>query len=96
MSPRLAGRVAIVTGSSSGLGRASALRFAKERSIVVCADLHPVSKADAAYELQVATHDVINSEESGIATYIKTDVREEDQVRDLVAKTVTQYGRLDM
>ncbi|CZR50945.1 related to dehydrogenases with different specificities (related to short-chain alcohol dehydrogenases) [Phialocephala subalpina] len=98
MSPRLAGRVAIVTGASSGLGRAIALRYAEEGATVMCADINPVAKANAAYELQVATHEVINSGERrvGKAAFTKVDLREEDQVKELVAKTVAKFGRLDI
>ncbi len=98
MTRRLAGRVAIVTGSSSGLGRAIALRYGKEGATVMCADLHPIAKAIAGYSLEVPTHEIINSDEDGIgkAAFTKTDVRDETQVRDLVSKTVSKFGRLDM
>lgn len=45
MSLRLANRIAIVTGSSSGLGKATALRFAAAGARVVCADLHDAGVA---------------------------------------------------
>lgn len=96
MAPRLSGRVAIVTGSSSGLGRAIALRYASEGAIVMCADIYPVAKADAGYGLQTPTHEVIKSEAGGKSSFVKVDVREEEQVKEMVAKTVAEFGRLDM
>lgn len=95
MTSRLSGRVSIVTGSSSGLGRAIALRYAKEGAIVVCADIHAVAKADAVYGLQTSTQDIIKSD-GGKAAFVQTDVREEDQVKSLIAQTVAEFGRLDM
>ena len=96
MSSRLSSRIAVVTGSSSGLGRAIALRFAKEGAVVVCADIQPVAKAaDKVYELQTPTHEIIKSD-GGKSVFIQVDVREEAQVKDLIAKSVAEYGRLDM
>lgn len=89
---RLQDRVAIVTGASSGLGRAISLRYASEGARVVCSDLRP----DAPRESDgVSTHDAI-VKSGGEAIFVKTDVGESSEMEALVAAAVEKYGRLDM
>lgn len=83
MSGRLAGKVAVVTGAGSGIGRAVALRFAQEGATVVAADVSG-REAEVAAEIGGATHPV------------RADVSDETQVRALVDGTVTRHGRLDV
>ncbi|CAI4212430.1 unnamed protein product [Parascedosporium putredinis] len=85
----LLGRIAIVTGAASGLGRATALAFAKQGAAVVCAD----QKASQSH--QPATHQlIINMGGRGI--FAETDVSDSGSMEALVRKAVKEYGRLDM
>ena len=78
--------VALVTGAAGGIGRASAIAFAREGARVVVADLQ---EAGAAETVSLIT------EAGGEAVFIKTDVSNHSDVSALVAGTIQTYGRLD-
>lgn len=82
----LDGRVSIVTGGSSGIGRATALSFAREGAVVVVADLQT--------EEGQGTVGLVK-EAGGDGIFVKTDVSRSDDVREMVEKTIKMYGRLD-
>ena len=92
---RLERKVAIITGSSSGIGRAIALRYAREGAKVVCADLVPESRAKDPDEHVGSTHEVIR-QAGGEAIFQQTDVGDSSQVESLVKSAVEEFGRLDM
>ncbi|MFA5883324.1 MAG: SDR family oxidoreductase [Acidimicrobiia bacterium] len=81
-----AGKVAIVTGAGGGIGRASALGFARAGASVVVADVN----ADGAEET-VALAEAAG----GRAIAVPTDVASSDAVQAMVERTITQFGRLD-
>ena len=84
---RLAGKIAIVTGSSSGIGKAIALRFGDEGArVVVTARRMPLCE-------QIV---VQIKERGGEAWAIQTDVTDEGQIKRLIDETVTRFGRVDM
>jgi 3-oxoacyl-[acyl-carrier protein] reductase len=84
---RLDGKVAIVTGSSSGIGKAIALRFGEEGAKVVL----------AARRLHLCEQTVARIQaKGGEAFAIQTDVSDEHQVNALIQQTVTRYGQLDI
>ncbi|HTL61195.1 MAG TPA: SDR family oxidoreductase [Nitrospira sp.] len=84
---RLAGKVAVVTGASSGIGKAIALRFGEEGAKVVVA-----ARRKALCE-QTAQH-ILGK--GGEAFVIQTDVSEESQVEALFDHAIGHYGRLDI
>ena len=85
--PRLKEKVAIVTGSSSGIGKAIALRFGAEGATVVVA-----ARRMAFCEQTVAQI----AKNGGEAWAMQTDVADERQVEQLIEHTVKRYGRLDI
>ncbi|CAI0654729.1 unnamed protein product [Colletotrichum noveboracense] len=92
---RLASKVCIITGSSSGLGRAIALAYAAEGAHIVCADLQPTARAEVESEGIANTNDLIR-QNGGKAIFIKTDMTKPEQVQNLVSKCVSEFGRLDV
>lgn len=86
MTKRLDQRVCIVTGASSGVGRATALAFAREGAKVVAA-------ARRGDELQALTAEAGGGE--GHVLGYRADVTREDEVRGLIDFTMENFGRLD-
>ncbi|KAI7767135.1 hypothetical protein LZL87_009537 [Fusarium oxysporum] len=93
--PRLAGKVCIVTGSSSGLGRAIALAYSHEGAHLVCADLQPAARASVNGEEEFNTDELIRSN-GGQAIFVETDVTKTAAVEQLVSRAVIQFGRIDV
>lgn len=94
LHPDLTGRVAVVTGASRGIGKALAIRLAREGAAVVVAakseqstDRLPGSIHETAAEIHAA---------GGRAVAVATDVRDEDAVRNMIERTVSEFGRLDI
>ncbi|KAL9068820.1 MAG: hypothetical protein Q9161_005907 [Pseudevernia consocians] len=94
-SQRLLDKVAVITGASSGLGRAIALAYATHGAIVVCADLQPVAQVHMKEEDVKATHDVI-LDRGGRSLFVECNVRDSQSVQSLVARVVEVYDRLDI
>jgi len=83
----LGGRVAIVTGASSGIGRATALRLAKDGAKIVVADIDREWGAETVKLIQSA---------GGEAHFVQTDVTKEDDAARCVEQTLSRYGRVDI
>ena len=96
---RLQDKVCIITGSSSGLGRAVALAFAAQNTrLVVCADLRPTPESDFGHEEAGTPTDEVIRRRHGEnkAVFVRTDVTVATHVEALVQAAVNAGGRLDV
>jgi NAD(P)-dependent dehydrogenase (short-subunit alcohol dehydrogenase family) len=80
-------RVILITGALTGIGRATALAFAKDGATVVAAGRREAEGKALETELRAL---------GAQAAFIKADVRREDEVRHLVDETIARFGRLDV
>jgi NAD(P)-dependent dehydrogenase (short-subunit alcohol dehydrogenase family) len=84
---RLANKVAIITGAASGIGRATAIRFAQEGAQVVIADINQQSGQACAEEITGS---------GGQAAFVAADVSSDDELQRMIDFAVRTYGGLDI
>ncbi len=87
MAKKLDGKVAIITGAGSGIGRATALLFAQEGAKVIVADIVDKQGKEAAEAIK---------KNGGEAVFIHTDVSKTEDVKNVIKEAVTRYGRLNI
>lgn len=92
MPGRLEGRIAIVSGSNSGIGRAISLAYGREGATVVCASRRPESATQSETE---NTNDLI-VKNGGKAIYVKMTFSETESVDNMVKEVVEKFGRIDI
>src|SRR5438067_4581348 len=83
---KFTGKVALVTGAASGIGRAAALAFAREGASVVAADVSEQGNQETAHLIK---------EQGGRALAVRCDVTRAEDVKAALAKAVEAFGRLD-
>lgn len=86
MNGRLEGKAALVTGSGSGIGRATALLFAREGARVIVSDVNVSGAEETVAAIQ---------KKGGEARFIRCDVSKSTEVEALIRGTVEAFGRLD-
>jgi len=87
MPTKREGKIALVTGALTGIGRAAAIAFAQEGAKVVVSGRREKEGQELAAELQALGAEAI---------FVRSDVRNDDDVRNLVDQTVKRFGRLDI
>jgi len=83
----MSSKVVLITGALTGIGRATALAFAREGASIVVSGRHDDDGQALVAELRAL---------GAAAEYVRTDVRSDDDLKALVDKTVARFGRLDV
>src|SRR4030095_5681914 len=86
MAGRVDGKFALVTGGASGIGRATALTFAREGATLVVADMNEEGGQQTLHMI---------TENGGEAIFVLVDFSSASAVEAMISKTVEAYGRLD-
>lgn len=84
---RLQDKVAIITGSGSGIGKAAALLFAREGAKLIVVDIHEGHGQDVVTEIKQA---------GGEAAFVRADTGKEADLKNMVAQAVKSFGRVDI
>jgi NAD(P)-dependent dehydrogenase (short-subunit alcohol dehydrogenase family) len=84
---RLEGKVAVITGTASGIGRATAVRFAEEGAVIVGGDVSTAANAETAHLVGAA---------GGTMIALEVDVADDGSVAALFATTESEFGRVDI
>ncbi len=84
---RLQGRVAIITGANSGIGRATARLFAREGAKVVCCDIQ---------ETATPRVDALIEQDGGQAVFLRVDVTDQADCNRMIATALETFGDLDI
>src|SRR5919201_3697156 len=87
MAGRLANMIAVITGAGSGIGRASALEFAREGACVLAADIDERGVQETAEQVRA-----LGSQ----ADHALVDVTRDEQVRAMIERAVERFGRVDV
>jgi citronellol/citronellal dehydrogenase len=94
LHPPLHGRLAIVTGASRGIGKALALRLAREGAAVTVASKSEQSTEKLPGSIHETAAEIVAA--GGRALAVPTDVRDEEAIRNMVERTVAEFGRVDI
>jgi NAD(P)-dependent dehydrogenase (short-subunit alcohol dehydrogenase family) len=82
----VSGKIALVTGSGAGIGRAAALKFAEEGAVVVVSDIDDESGCETV---------ALVKQKGGDSIFVRADVAKAVEVEALIARVADMYGRLD-
>ena len=83
----LSGKIALVTGGASGIGKATVERFAAAGAHVICADINEIEGQKLVTEA---------GKNSGAIDFLKLDLTDDDQILDFAGDVLERYGRLDI
>ena len=87
MRKRFENKVVIVTGSGSGIGETTAIKFSEEGANVIIADINPDTGNQVANTI---------NDKAGKSQFIETDVSDLNSVKNMVEETVKQFGPPDV